>query len=405
MTGSSDYSPPGGSGGSTPPGGSNGQIEYNNSGAFGGFTASGDATINTSTGAVTVTSTNGTPFGTAATENLSSVIVDNGSGALTIGSAEVTGSMIASSVALAGNPTTTTQTATTNNTTIATTAFVQSNILGFLVLQQGRAYGVSGNANEDTSSSGTATIYFGPTERGNVITIDNGSGVLISQTFSEASLSLSGLSGGYDIYANSASSSTVSITAVAWTNATTPPTRSTDAAGRFTKHSATNFLLVAAIYVNATPVTADWTGERWISNVYNQIPKALSAVDSTASWTYASTTLREARGQSTDGASRVSTFNWNGNQAINLTNFQLCSNGTLADGCGIAIGVNSSTGASVYVAQTNYTANALLALSCNYAATLSVGLNYFTRLEDTYQGGTATFFGSGDSGMSGIMSN
>jgi hypothetical protein len=68
-------------------------------------------------------------LGTAAPENLSSVIVDNGSGALTIGSGQVTGGMIASSVALAGSPTTTTQTAGTNNTTIATTAFVIANAL------------------------------------------------------------------------------------------------------------------------------------------------------------------------------------------------------------------------------------------------------------------------------------
>lgn len=57
----------GGAGGS--PGGTAGQIQYNNTGAFGGFTASGDATINTGTGAVTVTATNGSAFGTFATQN------------------------------------------------------------------------------------------------------------------------------------------------------------------------------------------------------------------------------------------------------------------------------------------------------------------------------------------------
>jgi hypothetical protein len=44
----------GGGGGGGTPGGSSGQIQYNNAGSFGGFTASGDATVNTGTGAVTI---------------------------------------------------------------------------------------------------------------------------------------------------------------------------------------------------------------------------------------------------------------------------------------------------------------------------------------------------------------
>lgn len=57
------------SGGGGSPGGSSGQVQYNNSGAFGGFTLGGDATLNTGTGALTVTKTNGTAFGSLATES------------------------------------------------------------------------------------------------------------------------------------------------------------------------------------------------------------------------------------------------------------------------------------------------------------------------------------------------
>jgi len=59
----------GGGGGGGTPGGTNGQQQYNNAGSFGGFTMSGDATLNTATGVITVTGTNGTPFGSLATQS------------------------------------------------------------------------------------------------------------------------------------------------------------------------------------------------------------------------------------------------------------------------------------------------------------------------------------------------
>ena len=51
------------------PAGTNGQIQYNNSGVSAGFTAGGDLSLVPSTGVFTVTKTNGTAFGTAATQN------------------------------------------------------------------------------------------------------------------------------------------------------------------------------------------------------------------------------------------------------------------------------------------------------------------------------------------------
>ena len=51
------------------PAGTNGQIQYNNSGVTAGFTAGGDLSLVPSTGVFTVTKTNGTAFGTAATQN------------------------------------------------------------------------------------------------------------------------------------------------------------------------------------------------------------------------------------------------------------------------------------------------------------------------------------------------
>jgi trimeric autotransporter adhesin len=93
-----------------------------------GVTVSGDGTLS-NTGVLTVTKTNGVALGTAATENLTAVITDNGSGGLTIGAGQVTGAMIVSSVALSGNPTTTTQAQTDSSTRMATTSFVATAVM------------------------------------------------------------------------------------------------------------------------------------------------------------------------------------------------------------------------------------------------------------------------------------
>ncbi len=108
--------------------------------------------------------------GTAAGENLGSVIIDDGSGNLTIGSSQVTGAMIASSAALAGSPTTTTPVAGENSTKIATTAFVAgiskaAVINGFLIT------GLTGN-----STTAGATITGGQcTDSTNGLLLSSGS--------------------------------------------------------------------------------------------------------------------------------------------------------------------------------------------------------------------------------------
>lgn len=65
-------------------------------------------------------------LGSAAVENTTAIITDNGGGGLTIGSGQVTGAMIATSAALAGSPTTTTQAAADSSTKIATTAYADT---------------------------------------------------------------------------------------------------------------------------------------------------------------------------------------------------------------------------------------------------------------------------------------
>ena len=121
-------------------------------------------------------------IGTAGVENLATVIIDDGSGNLTIGSAvitaamitaaTITGTQIASGVALArGAPTTTTAAADDNTTKIATTAYVIGQAASKATTQTGTSlveFVTPGNA-QNHPSAAKAWVDF--TVSGGVVTI------------------------------------------------------------------------------------------------------------------------------------------------------------------------------------------------------------------------------------------
>ena len=166
----------------------------------------------------------------------------------------------------------------------------------------GRIYGTTGEPFGDTSTSGT--VFFGPTEYGNRIVIeDPTSHLLVTQQFVEASIAVSTLTAGMnDIYVSSLTSTTVAVTSAPWTNATTPPTRSTDVMGRYTANGNVGALLVGAVYVNGGAIT-DYLGSRCISNLFNLIEKSMLA-RITSDWTYNPITVRSSDANTTIGQGR-----------------------------------------------------------------------------------------------------
>jgi hypothetical protein len=267
-----------------------------------------------------------------------------------------------------------------------------------------RTYLVSGSPYSDGSSSGNGTIYFGPCSNlGQYLTLDNGSGVLQTYAVSEISLSLaSGFSSGdvYDLYVYN-NSGTLTLDTAVWSNTTTPPLRSTDAAGRLTKSSATNELLIGAFYMISSTKTADWTGERLLSNFYNLAPKSLLATDTTSSWTYNSTTIRAANSNTSDGVGRVSFLL---TIPESLTAFAYAA-AYEASGAGAQSGLQLD--ATTSYAAVGYTNTTVVAtLSCSTALTPSAGLHYLQRVESCQTTGTATYYGtaSGQSYFNGLVS-
>lgn len=166
--------------------------------------------------------------------------------------------------------------------------------LNTIPVNGGRIYGTTGQPFADADDS--LTLYFGPAYS-NTITLENATSLqLVTQTFSQASASVTGLTSAtmYDVYVNSASSTTVAISFVAWSGVNTPPTRGTDILGRATANGAVNKLLVGSIYavsdgvnvacwdrvLKATVIGTVGSGARLIHNVYNRIPKSCCSIGS-----------------------------------------------------------------------------------------------------------------------------
>lgn len=271
----------------------------------------------------------------------------------------------------------------------------------------GRLYGATGDPYGVTDIASTSNIYYGPTSLGNFITLENvTTGTLVTQTFAQATLALSGLTAntGYDVYATSASSTTITLSTSAWTG-NTPPARGADIAGRLTKTGAVNSLLVGAFYAVSATTTKDNVGGRWISNVFNPIQRALVAQDNTASWTLTSNVAQSMNGNTTDGVGRFSIFSVSANYGLaRMNNFVIGQSNTLGSIVNAGIGVNSTT---VYFSVGSYQAYAINSqgtISSSAVSQGNIGFNYFQRLQST-SGGTALLYGTVNGYMEGVTFN
>jgi hypothetical protein len=247
-----------------------------------------------------------------------------------------------------------------------------------LVLNHGRAYLVTGQPYTDGALAGNSTIYYGPcSDRGNQITLDDGSGHLTTYTLSELSLSLT-LTNGSAYYLwlqNSGGPSSLGVTV--WTNPTTPPATSTDAAGRLTVSGATNKLIVAGIYAIAANTTVNSINQRHVSNHYNKIFSQLSMTR--ASDGPANEAVFTALGTNI-GVYRFEVFQSLAEDAIPIVYRCQLQNNTANGVTYFGIGKDSVTVAVDYVLYQSYVANSIGAQGAGMVFQPDRGYHYFQEL-------------------------
>jgi hypothetical protein len=144
-------------------------------------------------------------------------------------------------------------------------------LVGGPLVNQCRAYLVSGSPYADGSTSGNGTLYFGPCpDLGNQISLwSKTQNKWITQSISETSLSLSGVSGSYDILVLSTGATTAEIIVQLTSSASYivqdgRQIRASDGA-----------MYVGSFSTVATGLTQDTEAIRYLSNLFNAVAKPL----------------------------------------------------------------------------------------------------------------------------------
>lgn len=271
-------------------------------------------------------------------------------------------------------------------------------------IQGGRLYLTSGSPNVDHAAS--TNLFYGPAIN-NVITLYNGTSQ-VPQTFAETTYSTGALATGvYDVYVSSLTSTTIAINTVAWGGLNTPPTRGVDSYGRLTQNATPTALLVGAIYVNGSNQVTDNIATRGVSNLYNQISRAMFATDTAPTWSYGSTTIRPADANTTDGVGRVSFVAVLPNQAVRAECYCFATAGGAGTAAYIGIGVNSTTAFTNWVPTYISTTAGVGTGTATYSASSLMGYTFLQRLEAA---AASTTFGSSNfagnaNGLSAAISN
>lgn len=298
---------------------------------------------------------------------------------------------------------------TTDHSTGTSHKITLQRLLGFLVgMCQGRLTTESGVAVSTSDRTAQGTIYFTP-YAGNKVALYDGTRWRL-YAFSEVSLALSSLTSGknYDVFLyENAGTLTLELSA-AWTNDTTRADALTTQDGVLVKSGATTRRYLGTIRTTGTTTTEDSGGgsttqvggKRFVWNYYNRVPRQMGVVDTTDSWSYADSTIRQA-----DGATGNKVEYVVGDAAamvrVEAKHFGLfLNNGSITTG----VGVDSTTAFSgIRNKAFNGTGASLsFGISGAYVGQPGLGYHYLAWLERGETGATVTLYG--DEGAAGGQS-
>jgi hypothetical protein len=278
-------------------------------------------------------------------------------------------------------------------------ASISGNRLGGLLVPQvcqGRLTLETGVPVSTTDQTAKSTLYWSPcTPGGASVTsglvgfYDGTRYVILSLT--ELSCDLDTAEGGgqidsgknYDVFIDYNGGTPALVLGDAWTNDTTRATALAKQGSLVVLTGSTDWRWVGTIRGSAAGDTEDSVTKRFVWNAYNAVSRRLQKTDTTASWTYNSTTIRQARAESTNQVEIVC------GAAVSALKLML---GSTCSGEGVSIqagiGEDSTTALAAECAAGNYsawTASGGLTVGASYNHLFKIaplGYHYYAWLEN-----------------------
>lgn len=257
--------------------------------------------------------------------------------------------------------------------------------------------------------AGATSIYYTP-YISNQIALYDGSSAWNVRTFTEITISLSGLTASrpYDIFAYD-NAGTVTIETLVWTNATTRATALTTQDGVLVKTGATTRRYLGTVYINASGGQTDDTfAKRYVWNYYHRAPRVMRVTESTDNWTYNTATIRQANAST---ANQIDLVVGVAEEPVDVLVQGFGINATAGTAIVVGIGEDSTTAfvsGMVYPQITVKASNQVEALTAVYRGWPTVGRHFYAWLEYVSAAGAAsTFYGDngagGASGRAGMV--
>lgn len=274
---------------------------------------------------------------------------------------------------------------------------------GGAALFEGRLTTETGVAISTSDRTAQATIYLTPF-RGNRLSVYSG-GQWSVRTFTEISLSLSGLTSGkpYDVFVYD-NSGTLTLESLVWTSDTARATALTTQDGVLVKSGDATRRYLGTFYTTATGQTEDSYAKRDLWNYYNRTPRLMRKTESTDEWDYNTSSWRQANGSTSNQIECVVGVSEDPVTAEVLAGLGFGTTSGNAEGAA-GIGLDSASspasgsliGHAYAVSRGTNDSRSQAVLSAKYNGHPGVGRHYLTWLE--YGSTDAEFFGDGNGNL------
>jgi hypothetical protein len=291
-----------------------------------------------------------------------------------------------------------------NNTSLTfnavTGALSASNLSGIntgdQITQDFRLTLTSGLPVTTSDVTGATTIYCTP-YKGNKIALYDGANWNI-RTSAEFSLALGTLSSGkpYDVFCYD-NAGTPTLGSLAWTNDTTRATALARQDGVLVKSGDATRRYLGSFYTTSTTQTEDSIANRYLFNYYHRVKRLMRRLETTASWTYTTDTIRQANNSTSNQLNFLIGVQ---EDCVNAFVKGGLSNSSTGIAAYVSIGLDSTTAEATGVlsgAIDTALANARLATHSSYAGYPSAGRHYLSWLEWSQATGTTTWYGTNTS--------